>query len=889
MTEPRTYAQSHHSSQRCRNPGKQTDDEILYGSGTSSDPVHSGTGNTGTLSGEGSHLGKTTGPHSSNLENKADPRVNSDREGSRNLGHNTTSTETTGYGSGGSSSMPGTFAHESGTESSNLYNSQQTDHGVGENTTAGTSATGHTSHLGRDAAVGAGSEGLAEHERRKHETNTGNDSTGLDAGTTSATIGASGYNSGNAASQAATGGSATGHSSHLGRDAAGVGYAEHEHRKHDKHVDYNATGNGIGNTGTTGDYSSTGPTSTGYGATTGSARDQVLPDRTTGTADHHLGHDSAAIGGAAGVGEGIHHHNQNRENLVSTTTPSGINSYPGTQPAGNGGYAGTQSPGNGGYTGTTSSGTGSAYYGAPTGTAVDGPHITSTANRLDPYVNQNDVPIENASFHDKATGGGAESADLAHGRKPETAALGAIGTGGVALGGHEHHRHDRDLTQSEIDAKREHKHELREEKKHSHDVSATQPSSHHHGRDAAGAGVVGAGVYETGKHEPGYGSMTGGAIGSAGSNHQYGRDNTGAAARTTGTNHNYGKDAAGAGALGAGAYEAEKHHRAREGESGYGSTTGGATGSTGTSHHYGRDTAGAGAIGNTAYEADKHHDRSRKSDEPGYESTSSSRYGENITTGNGPAPKTTGPHKKDWMNKLDPGVDSMAIPTGSTGSHATTTNAGQDLSMNNRNAYVDPAARNNPGFVSGPGAADALGTTAPGTQHHYGRDAAGADAVGAGAYDAEKHRKGRDGVSESDYGSTTKPLPTAPGNHGVGTGPGAQNALIDRSRTDYGNDRTGTGSGHPSKWEGGEGADYAPRGTTLGDKLHGADRNRGVTTGGSEHNRLHKDPPSSHPASQGGVTSDGKYIEPGTGRTLEHGYGSGTTRSTGPTNVGYGG
>lgn len=49
----------------------------------------------------------TSGPHSSSLENKADPRVDSDRDGSRNLGATGTSSGRgydTGYGSSGAHS-----------------------------------------------------------------------------------------------------------------------------------------------------------------------------------------------------------------------------------------------------------------------------------------------------------------------------------------------------------------------------------------------------------------------------------------------------------------------------------------------------------------------------------------------------------------------------------------------------------------------------------------------------------------------------------------------------------------------------------------------------------------------------------------------------------------
>lgn len=60
-----------------------------------------GSGSTGTGSGmTGSHH-TTSGPHSSNLGNKADPRVDSDRDGSRNMGAATGATgASAGYGSG---------------------------------------------------------------------------------------------------------------------------------------------------------------------------------------------------------------------------------------------------------------------------------------------------------------------------------------------------------------------------------------------------------------------------------------------------------------------------------------------------------------------------------------------------------------------------------------------------------------------------------------------------------------------------------------------------------------------------------------------------------------------------------------------------------------------
>lgn len=60
----------------------------------------------------------TSGPHSSSLGNKADPRVDSDRDGSRNLGANPYGTSSTGSGYGSS----GYGSSTSGPHSSSLEN-----------------------------------------------------------------------------------------------------------------------------------------------------------------------------------------------------------------------------------------------------------------------------------------------------------------------------------------------------------------------------------------------------------------------------------------------------------------------------------------------------------------------------------------------------------------------------------------------------------------------------------------------------------------------------------------------------------------------------------------------------------------------------------------------
>lgn len=95
------------------------------------------------------------------------------------------------------------------------------------------------------------------------------------------------------------------------------------------------------------------------------------------------------------------------------------------------------------------------------------------------------------------------------------------------------------------------------------------------------------------------------------------------------------------------------------------------------------------------------------------------------------------------------------------------------------------------------------------SQSHTGRNAAlggaAVGAAGAGAYEADKHH-------DAD---TSKSLPTAPGNHGIGTGAGTQNALVGNTSSTSCDPTTKTP------------LDHKPVGKDIGDHLHG-DRNRGV-------------------------------------------------------------
>ena len=131
---------------------------------------------------------------------------------------------------------------------------------------------------------------------------------------------------------------------------------------------------------------------------------------------------------------------------------------------------------------------------------------------------------------------------------------------------------------------------------------------------------------------------------------------------------------------------------------------------------------------------------------------------------------------------------------------------------------------------------------------HEGRDALGEAAVGSAAYEADKHYRDHLNTTAIE-GDINKPLPAAPGNHGIGTGEGTGNALAGDNSTSKSSDHHPGGdaaafggagalgehqrnraSGTTTLTQGSTNAplDYKPRGTDLGDKLHGVERNRGI-------------------------------------------------------------
>jgi len=335
-------------------------------------------------------------------------------------------------------------------------------------------------------------------------------------------------------------------------------------------------------------------------STTSSGLGSTTDPTNTGS---HLGRD-AGLGGAALGGAGLAEHEHNR-GLGHTT--GATNTTRGT--------VGDPDDWEHSHTGH-----GHTFEGDPCGSGVpragphfvEGPHVTDTANRLDPHADTTGPHTHGSS----TTGTGLESTDK-HNTGRDTALAGGAGVAGVAaVGAHEegrHHHHDptsAGTTSTETDPSLTgpvHKSSLLNKldpRVKSADTTGTTgttgtSSEHHHGRDTAGGAALGATGYEAEKHH----------------HHKDHADPTSATGPTTSTgltgsteptsstgtagisDRHLGRDAAGGAAVGAAGYEAEKHHHHKE----HTNPTN-TTGTTGTSPQYGTSEPVAGTDA-----SDKHH------------------------------------------------------------------------------------------------------------------------------------------------------------------------------------------------------------------------------------------------------------------------------------------
>ena len=505
----------------------------------------------------------TAGPHTSSLANKADPRVDSDLDGTRNMG-------TTGLASGTSSTV----------------------------------GSSHQGHLGHDAAVGAGAIGAGglverelasdrgttgtgvptgvgygpeswEHDHSKHGHQFEGDPCGpeakvpgphftkgphatdtanlLDPHVASSVVPLS-SNSGMEFTPSTTGaglGSSDNGSSHLGRDAAvaggigavGVGAHEAGHgssstaststesapktagphksgllNKLDPRVHSDQTKQQI-------TPSTTGRSGVGSTSTTGTA-DLPATSATTGR-DHHLGRDAGLVGAGGAAAYEAETHGHNKDSGLAGSGNSGIR---GTEPS----YS-TDSAMRGTDAGAGSGTTGRDHHlGRDAGLAGAGGAAAYEAEKR-------------GHHHPSGTNpSGYEN--------PYPSSTGSTGTSTTPASGL--------------------------------DNRAVTGTGHHYGRDVGLAGAGGAAAYEAEKHHHGKHDPTITTSSSADGIGGISKDRD----QPTSTGHYYGRDAGLVGTGGAAAYEAEKPHGKHE-------PTTTTAASSHEDHHHGRDAAVAGGVG----------------------------------------------------------------------------------------------------------------------------------------------------------------------------------------------------------------------------------------------------------------------------------------------------
>ena len=793
-----------------------------------------GTGYSSGTTGTGLSSNTTAGPHSSNLENKMDPRVDSDRDGRSGLGNTTSGTTGTGYSSGTTGTGLGSNT-TAGPHSSNLENKldprvdsdRDGRSGLG-NTTTGTtgtgysSGTGHTSHLGRDAALGAGAGATAagmgaghgpeswEHQHSGHSHNYEGDPCGPG---TSAPGGPS-FTSGPHVTDTANRLDPR-VSSGIGATGTGLG---------------SSTGTGLGSSTGTGLGSSTTGTRSGFdSSTTGSASDPY-GSSSTGTGHHH-GRDAALAAGtgAAGVGAyeagrgGPHSgstgpapntagpHKSDMLNKLDPRVDSDLSKH---QPTSGSSVGGSTTTGPGSHLGSSTTGTSSDPYGSST---------TGTGHHSGHHTGRDAALAGGAG----AAGLGAYEAEKHHhaGNDP----TGTSGLGSSTATGAPHHSH----------------HEGHHDRQH-------QASEHHLGRDAGLAGAGTTAAYEAERHH-GHPTQSSTNPSTTGGMTSSSRDPlTSGHGNQTGTGHHFGRDAGLAGAGGVGAYEAEKHlgHHDTAGErlagsghhpnttSSMGTGTGSLTndptlsgrhgGTTGTGHHdrhLGRDAAlGAGA-GGAAYEAEKHHHN--KHDPTNTTGITGSRdpqhhYGRDAALGTGVAGagyEADKHHQDKEARKLEHEREKEA-------KHHDSGKKSGILGLFSRDKGDKEAHR------------EERAEQKAQHGHHTGLDAGvGAGAAGT-AYEAEKHHHNR-GL----------------GNEGTAAGTGAVGLESDMKNTSLSDRQGHLGGGHPMAGTGehmhgsqagvhdsaissGSGVAGIGGGPTTHDAYGEQDPNR--------INRLHKDPPGGH-------------------------------------------
>ncbi|MCJ1368732.1 hypothetical protein MMC16_007877 [Acarospora aff. strigata] len=640
------------------NPGAKHDEEVMYGSGRSSDPVHSG--NTGGVSGQGSHAGSShTGT------NPLPSGTNPTSSGGLVPGHGSNSTgigQHTGLTGNAvpSSNVAGGFDDGASTASIKSGILGQPQSGAGLISSSGTGDSLDTNKplpntpssglTGLNTTAGPHSSTLGSRAEPRVDPDLDRSrGLGRSAGGESLTgstlpdrsVGSSGYGTG-AGSGGIGGGMGT------GIVVYGPEHWEHDHHRHGHQ--YAGDPCAHGEADPAGPHLTSGPhaTDTANRLDPHVAGDS-LPLETVGDQGHHHGHHgtSAISSGIAPTGPG--------SGLGTSSTGAGLG------PTGTGSGYGQPGPGFGLGTSSTGAGLGPTGSGSGYGAPASG------------YNN----PTDDRHFGRDATlagglgaaGVGAYDAKKQHHNHglPDISSVGPT-TSGSATGP------NNPYTTSGIDP--------RVESTSRSGIAGTGNDHHHLGRDAglAGAGVGGVAAHEGHKHhlgrdEPSRTSgLSGTTTGTSGRDHDSTRDSARSAAGSLSntSHHHHGRDPGPEFSK----HEAEKHEK--DDHSHEGKKHGGLLGflhhdkdkdshkdksasHSSNSHdsQHGSKAAGVGAVGagTAAYEHEKgDHERNRLHKDPpeGYASQVTGGTG---TTSLAQGDSTrSGPHASGLGNKLDPNV-----------------------------------------------------------------------------------------------------------------------------------------------------------------------------------------------------------------------------------------
>ena len=376
------------------------------------------------------------------------------------------------------------------------------------------------------------------------------------------------------------------------------------------------------------------------------------------------------------------------------------------------------------------------------GHAGEGPHVLSTANRLDPKIPDTAEEFRQGThMHGHNSGSGLSTTG---------AGLGVGALAGEQVSGHHHHGHGSHGHTADPTSRLTGASTTRSNAPLESSTSTTGPAhtSHHLGRDAAvGTGSAGLSSVSAHKHDKNRGT---GGIGSTGAS-------TGSSptmvsgGHSVPSGHQYNTLSDG---TPSGIATSDRSHPQ--------TSTSSATGSTG--HHLGRD-AGVGATGLAAHEYEK-----RKT----HPSSSSGSTGQQSVTQHAPVPGSNLP-------TAVPGGDTSSHPTGSAAARAqeSLSNYPDRSSGQHSNLGRDATAATGVGGADTAVAYEAEKHRHGGVTHdpsqlsHTGRDATAAGGVGGvgttAAYEAEKHKPGKGTADPTHQTHTARDATAGAGVGGAGT------------------------------------------------------------------------------------------------------------------------